>query len=135
MILNATFVFYLIFIFIISSMATWRISHMINLEDGPMDIFIRIRTWVGLTPYAELDDDEQLDALQKLNLNPMDPIPTYIHNGSSLAKWFECHACISVLVGLGVTLYLAINSLVAWPLIPIYALALSFISIKYEISL
>jgi hypothetical protein len=35
---------------IIVGIAAWRIAHLLVLEDGPLSIFERIRTFIGLQP-------------------------------------------------------------------------------------
>jgi hypothetical protein len=33
--------------FIILTLSTWRITHLIQAEDGPWDVIFKIRKWVG----------------------------------------------------------------------------------------
>lgn len=33
--------------FAISALATWRVSHLIQAEDGPGDVIVRLRLWAG----------------------------------------------------------------------------------------
>jgi len=32
---------------VLASLATWRLTHLLAKEDGPADIFFRLRRWVG----------------------------------------------------------------------------------------
>ena len=135
MISSSLLVIYMTFIFLITAAATWRVSHMINLEDGPFDIFEKFRQRLSIRDFSSLTDEEKVTELNKLNLDPMAAFPVYVHDGSSIAKWFSCHGCISVLVGALFTLYLVAVGYVPLALFVIYAPALSFVSIKLEISL
>jgi hypothetical protein len=31
----------------LGSLVAWRVTHLLNAEDGPRDIFVRLRRWVG----------------------------------------------------------------------------------------
>jgi hypothetical protein len=33
--------------FVLCCLATWRLTHLITAEDGPWDIIVRLRTWMG----------------------------------------------------------------------------------------
>ena len=33
--------------FAISALGTWRVSHLIQAEDGPGDVIVRLRLWAG----------------------------------------------------------------------------------------
>ena len=33
--------------FMLAILATWRLTHLLAKEDGPADIFVRLRRWVG----------------------------------------------------------------------------------------
>lgn len=35
------------FVFVLTALATWRISHLLTEEDGPWEIFFRLRVWAG----------------------------------------------------------------------------------------
>jgi len=54
--------------FIISTLAVYRLSHMIVAEDGPFDIFLKLRSW----------------------LFEKDP-----HSQSWIARGFNCVLCVS----------------------------------------
>jgi hypothetical protein len=32
---------------LLGALSVWRITHLLNAEDGPWDIFLRLRRWVG----------------------------------------------------------------------------------------
>ena len=36
--------------------AVWRVTHLISSEDGPFDIIIRVRKWVGNSFFGKLMD-------------------------------------------------------------------------------
>ncbi len=33
---------------IVATLAVYRVSHIITREDGPFDLFMRLRSWIGL---------------------------------------------------------------------------------------
>lgn len=101
------------------SVANWRISNMIQREDGPFDIFVRLREFVGLTKVEDLPLNEQL-------LYPEDE---FIHDGNFFAKLLECIWCLSVWVGFGLSFYLGITKIIKKPLILIYTFVSSAITI------
>lgn len=70
---------------IVGALATWRLSHLLIKEDGPYDVFGRLRDAVGIT-YDERSR----------------PVA-----GSELAKIFLCFWCMSIWVGLFITLLTA----------------------------
>jgi hypothetical protein len=35
------------FQFVVCVLATWRLAHLLALEDGPFDVVVRLRRWVG----------------------------------------------------------------------------------------
>jgi len=42
--------------FMLAVLATYRVAHMVALEDGPWDVFTRLRTWAMLrTPGGTLE--------------------------------------------------------------------------------
>jgi len=105
--------------FLLISIANWRICSLIQDEDGPFDIFLRLRNKIGLTKVEDLPLNEQL-----LYSNDK-----FIHDGNFFAKLVECIWCLSVWVGFGVTVYLGLAKIIKKPLIPIYALASSALTI------
>jgi hypothetical protein len=42
--------------YVLASLATWRVTHLLAEEDGPADVIVRIRAWVGGRPLGELMD-------------------------------------------------------------------------------
>lgn len=68
--------------FAVLALATWRITHMFVKEDGPMQVFKRMRRSVGIGP------------------NPEDPDDEIALNDSFLATVLECPLCTSVWIGL-----------------------------------
>jgi hypothetical protein len=40
----------------ISALAVWRVTHLLAAEDGPWDVFVRIRLWLGTTIWGQLMD-------------------------------------------------------------------------------
>lgn len=70
-----------VFTFILLSLATWRISNLLIHEDGPLDVFARLRFLVGVK-YDEKSN-------------------TYGTNFVSIL--FSCIYCMSIWVGIIVT--------------------------------
>lgn len=44
------------FRFLIAALATWRVTHLLAYEDGPADIIVRLRLWLGDSLAGELMD-------------------------------------------------------------------------------
>jgi hypothetical protein len=42
--------------FAVASLATWRIAHLLAYEDGPWDLFVRLRVWLGHGFWGKLMD-------------------------------------------------------------------------------
>jgi hypothetical protein len=42
--------------FVLASLATWRLTHLLAEEDGPADAVVRLRTYVGDGPLGGLMD-------------------------------------------------------------------------------
>lgn len=42
--------------FVLASLATWRLTHLLAKEDGPADIFFRLRQWVGSDFFGQVLD-------------------------------------------------------------------------------
>jgi len=40
---------------VVGGLATWRLTHMLVAEDGPWDLFLRLRMWAGAE--ADMTDD------------------------------------------------------------------------------
>ena len=101
------------------SIANWRISNMVQYEDGPFDIFIKFRNLIGLTKVEDLPLNEQL-------LYPEDE---FVHDGNFFAKLVECIWCLSIWVGFGLYLYLGLTKIIKKPWILIYTFVSSAITI------
>jgi Protein of unknown function (DUF1360) len=44
------------FLYIISTMAVWRVTHLIQAEDGPFDLIFKLRKLAGSTMIGSLMD-------------------------------------------------------------------------------
>jgi hypothetical protein len=44
------------FQFVIASLAVWRLTHLLNAEDGPLQILAQLRRWIGSGFWGELVD-------------------------------------------------------------------------------
>jgi hypothetical protein len=42
--------------FALGALATWRLAHLLSEEDGPADVILRLRTWLGPGPLGQLLD-------------------------------------------------------------------------------
>ena len=42
--------------FALAGVATWRLTHLLALEDGPADVIVKLRVWAGSGPLGELMD-------------------------------------------------------------------------------
>ena len=42
--------------FVLNVLAVWRITHLLQAEDGPVDLFVRLRRWVGQGFFGRLLD-------------------------------------------------------------------------------
>ena len=42
--------------FVLGSLATWRVTHLLAEEDGPADLVVRLRARLGAGPLGELMD-------------------------------------------------------------------------------
>jgi hypothetical protein len=108
---------------------------MINLEDGPWDVFLRLREHVGLRVFNELNNEEQLEWLNVNTLSPNEMPPHYAHDGNTTAKWLECHGCLSVTVGLATLVFMWLTSLVSLPFVLLGSPIVSFGSIIIELKI
>jgi hypothetical protein len=70
-------------LFVLSILATWRITSLLVMEEGPFDMFARLRSFVGV----QYDDHS----------NP--------YGENALSKIFSCVWCMSVWVALVVTVF------------------------------
>jgi hypothetical protein len=62
--------------FVIAILATWRITHLLAKEDGPMDIIVRLRTRVGDGLLGQL-----MDCFKCLSLWVAAPMALFISQG------------------------------------------------------
>jgi Protein of unknown function (DUF1360) len=42
--------------FVLAALATWRVSHLVVSEDGPWEVFARVRQWLGNSTVGRLVD-------------------------------------------------------------------------------
>ena len=84
--------------FVVLALATWRVSSLLAEEDGPGDVFARLRYWIGV----RYDGDSQ----------------PYGENG--FARWWLCMWCLPGLIATAWWLF--------WLAVPrvAYTLALPF---------
>jgi len=85
---------------LIALLATYRITFMLNNENGPADIFARWRTWIGVR-YDERS-------------NP--------YGTNWRAEGVLCFMCLSVWVGIAATLLLAFTAVLGHIEIGVYVL-------------
>lgn len=107
---------------IISSIASWRIASLLQKENGPFNIFIKIRDYVGVTKVDDLPLNEQL----------LYPNEEYISNGTFFAEMISCIMCLSVWIGGLISLYLGFTKMIEKSWIPLFTLAISAITILLE---
>lgn len=119
----------------LASIATWRVTHMLNLEDGPWDVFLRLREHVGLRVFNDLSSEDQLAWLDNNKLAPDGMPPHYAHDGNVAAKWLECHGCISVTVGFITLALMWLVALMTAPFVILGTPIVSFGSIIIELKI
>jgi hypothetical protein len=44
------------FRFVLAALATWRVTHLLAAEDGPADVIVRVRVWLGNRWVGQLMD-------------------------------------------------------------------------------
>jgi len=49
--------------FVVSTLATWRVAHLLTYEDGPGDVFVRLRAKLGAGFFGRLVDCFQCNSL------------------------------------------------------------------------
>lgn len=69
--------------FCVALLATWRVSHLFALEDGPFDLIARFRGWLGASPLGGL-----MDCFQCLSMW-VAVAPAFFLGGSWLEIVFE----------------------------------------------
>lgn len=82
-------------VFIIASLATYRLTAMLNEEAGPGDIFTNFRTRIGV----RYDEHSR-------------PFGT-----NWVAKGVLCFYCLSVWIGFAVFLFIVLTALVGFPVV------------------
>jgi hypothetical protein len=96
--------------FVVFGLATWRIASLLVDEPGPFRIFIRIRSWVGIT--HDMDDNVAV-------------IPD-----GFLPEMLSCLWCCSIWVGVAcTTMYLLLPQISFYLALPF---ALSALAIKWH---
>lgn len=112
--------------FIILSLATLRLTWLLVNEDGPFNIFGRLRHWSGIRVYTELEVVEIEDYLDTMGFSVNDvELPDKLHKNQFFAQILSCPYCCSVWVGLFIALLMPITLLnFLW-----YGLAFSAITI------
>lgn len=67
------------FRFMIAVLATWRVTHLLASEDGPADIIVRFRAWLGESHAGKL-----LDCFYCLSLWVAAPLAVFLSR-----RWIE----------------------------------------------
>jgi hypothetical protein len=44
------------FVFCLAALAVWRVTHLLQAEDGPFDLFFHLRRWLGTSLLGKLLD-------------------------------------------------------------------------------
>lgn len=83
-------------LFIITILATWRFTHLIQNEKGPLKIFVRLRSLFGI-----LHDEEDIP---------------YLYPDNIIAPLFSCMWCMSIWTSLFCTLIILIEPILLVPL-------------------
>ena len=107
---------------IIASISSWRIASLLQKENGPFDIFLKFRNFIGITNVEDLPINEQL----------LYPNEEYISNGTFFAEMISCIMCLSVWIGGLISLYLGFTKMIEKSWIPLFTLAISAITILLE---
>lgn len=84
---------------VIGILATWRLSAMLSYEAGPNDIFIWFRELIGIYH----DDTGEIIG----------------DNGSFFAELFTCIWCLSVWIGMVITVMIFLNPVLFWLFLPL----------------
>lgn len=84
--------------YLILALATWRISSLLVGERGPGDIFEKMRRWLGV--YYDADNQG--------------------HGSNMVAEAFTCVWCLSIWVGVIITVsFLLIPNITTWLAMPL----------------
>lgn len=74
--------------FALAALATWRVSHLLATEDGPAEIFVRLRAWLGYTWIGRL-----MDCFLCLSLWIAAPAALFVSR--SVLEWVFCWLALS----------------------------------------
>lgn len=84
---------------IVASAVTWLVVLYFVYDDGPAQIFLRIRKLVGFRAMINIDGYlAPLDDLEDVEVESEDVF--YQHNGQFLAVLLSCHRCFGFWIGL-----------------------------------
>ena len=98
--------------YLILALATWRLSSLLSIEDGPYDIFDRLRAYVGIWY-----DDYSI-----------------AQSNNELARMLKCVWCVSVWIGVLMTVvYWLLGDVVIWLVLPL-ALSAAAIAINGRVA-
>jgi len=59
--------------FVLATLATWRVTHLLANEDGPWDAVVRVRAWLGSSIVGQL-----MDCFKCLSLWIAAPMAVYV---------------------------------------------------------
>ncbi len=91
---------------LIAALATWRLTTLLVNEDGPLDMLVKFRSFIGIEWDAQSEP----------------------YGTNFIAEAFTCVWCLSIWIGAVVAIFIAPT--IAW--YPVYALALSAAAIIIE---
>lgn len=74
--------------FVLAVLATWRLTHLLASEDGPADIIVRFRTWLGQSVTGEL-----MDCFNCLSLWIAAPAALFVSR--TPLEWMFCWLAVS----------------------------------------
>lgn len=101
---------------ILLALATWRITSLLKDEEGPFDIFVKLRKYFGV-----IDTDEVVfDEYGNTTIEPL-----RIIDDTFIAKLFECHWCLSVWAAFGISVLAVLFSVIDSNYFLFYWLAIS----------
>lgn len=110
--------------FLIATLACWRVVMLFMYEDGPFDVFIKLRSFIGIREWEELTTQEKVEYVNTYAEEPM-----LVYPNTFFGKLFECVWCFSIWVATIIALYMTLNGLITYAEFPIYALAISGLTI------
>ena len=91
--------------FIVLSLATLRITWLLLYEEGPYEIFSKLRYWSGIRQLHEIPEEQHAYYIEKMNIDLNNsPYPEILHQNELLANILSCIYCCSIWVGLGVAI-------------------------------